>query len=119
MHVMPCQPDSGVCLSVLIGLNRAISAHQNEFMQNRWFFAILSNTGASKYFARKYGDFLKLTLLKDKYQRKKKKMLELVKELHLRASDVRFDPKQKCTYPYLHSYESERCLCVSSCNMHF
>jgi hypothetical protein len=56
--------DSGVCLSeiVLIGLNRTISAHWNKFVQNRRFFAILSNTGGSKYFTRKCGGFLELTL---------------------------------------------------------
>jgi hypothetical protein len=37
--------------------------------------------------------YANLSLLKDKYQRKKKKLLQLVKELHLRASDVRFVPK--------------------------
>jgi hypothetical protein len=32
--------DSGVCLSeiVLVCLNQTISAHWNEFAQNRWFF---------------------------------------------------------------------------------
>jgi hypothetical protein len=42
--------DSGVCYSAcqkigLIGLNRTVSAHWNEFAQNRWIFAISPNTG--------------------------------------------------------------------------
>jgi hypothetical protein len=55
--------DSEVCLSeiVLVGLNRTINAYWNKFAQNRWFYAISSNTGGSKYFARKYGGFLELT----------------------------------------------------------
>jgi hypothetical protein len=55
--------DSGVFLSeiVLTGQNRTISAHWNEFTQNRWFFAISSNTDGSKYFTRKCDDFLELT----------------------------------------------------------
>jgi hypothetical protein len=55
--------DSGVCLSeiVLISLNRTISTHWNEFVQNWWFFAISSNTDGSKYFPRKCDGFLKLT----------------------------------------------------------
>jgi hypothetical protein len=33
-------------------------------MQNRWFFAISPDTGGSKYFTRKCGGFLELTLLR-------------------------------------------------------
>jgi hypothetical protein len=56
--------DNGVHLSeiVLAGLNRTISAHRNEFAQNRWFFAISPNIGGFKYFPRKCGGFLELTL---------------------------------------------------------
>jgi hypothetical protein len=47
---------------VLTGQNFTISAHYNESPQNRWIFAILSNTGGSKYFPHKYDGFLELTL---------------------------------------------------------
>jgi hypothetical protein len=46
---------------VSTGQNFTISAHCNESSQNRWIFAILSNTGGSKYFTRKCGGFLELT----------------------------------------------------------
>ncbi|XP_051207897.1 uncharacterized protein [Lolium perenne] len=36
-----------------------------------------------------------LTLLRDKYQRKRRKLMELLKELHFTTSDVGFDPKEK------------------------
>jgi hypothetical protein len=46
-------------------LNSTISANWNEFPQNWWIFAILPNTGDSKYFPRKYGDFfLEISLTK-------------------------------------------------------
>jgi hypothetical protein len=44
-----------------------------------------------------------LTLLRDKYQRKRRKLMELLKELHFTTSDVGFDPKEKCMYSYLPS----------------
>jgi hypothetical protein len=56
--------DSGVYLSeiVLTQLKARISTHCNEFSQNRWFFAILPNSGGFKYFPHKCGGFLELTL---------------------------------------------------------
>jgi hypothetical protein len=49
---------------VSIRLNSKISAHWNESPQNWWIFAILLNTGGSKYFPHKCGGFfLELTLL--------------------------------------------------------
>jgi hypothetical protein len=64
---VPRQPGSGPLLSeiMLIHLNLTISAHWNEFTQNRCFFAISLNTGGSKYFPRKCGGFLELTLQHD------------------------------------------------------
>jgi hypothetical protein len=55
--------DYGVYLSeiVLVGFNLTISAHWNEFAQNRWIFAISRNTGGFAYFSHKCGSFLKLT----------------------------------------------------------
>jgi hypothetical protein len=50
---------------VLSRLKMRISAHCNEFPQNRWIFAILPNTGGSKYFPHKCGGFLELTRAKD------------------------------------------------------
>jgi hypothetical protein len=51
--------DNGICLLeiVLVSLNRTISAHWNEFVQNQWFFVISPNTDGSKYFPRKCGGF--------------------------------------------------------------
>jgi hypothetical protein len=46
---------------VLSRLKTRISAYWNEFTQNRWFFAILRNTGGFAYFPHKYGGFLELT----------------------------------------------------------
>jgi hypothetical protein len=59
--------DSGVFLSeiVLTGQNRTISAHWNEFTQNRWFFAISSNTGGSKYFTPKCDGFFGIATDRD------------------------------------------------------
>jgi hypothetical protein len=62
-HVVPRQPNSGVYLSeiVLVGFNLTISAHWNEFVQNRWIFAISRNTIGFVYFRHKCGGFLELT----------------------------------------------------------
>jgi hypothetical protein len=46
---------------VLCRLKTRISAHCNEFAQNRLFFAISPNSGGFKYFPRKCGGFLELT----------------------------------------------------------
>jgi hypothetical protein len=45
---------------MLNGFNSTISAHWNEFVQNRWIFAILPNSGGSKYFPHKCGDFFRI-----------------------------------------------------------
>jgi hypothetical protein len=42
---------------VLTSLNFIISAHCNEFSQNRWFFAISPNSGGFAYFPHKCGGF--------------------------------------------------------------
>jgi hypothetical protein len=46
---------------VLNGFNSKISAHCHEFSQNRWFFAILPNSGGFANFPHKCGGFLELT----------------------------------------------------------
>jgi hypothetical protein len=46
---------------VLSRLKTRISAHCNEFSQNRCFFAISPNSGGFAYFPHKCGDFLELT----------------------------------------------------------
>jgi hypothetical protein len=43
-------------------LKTRISAHCNEFSQNRWFFTISRNSGGFAYFPHKCGGFLELTL---------------------------------------------------------
>jgi hypothetical protein len=48
---------------MLSRLKTRISAHCNESPQNRWIFAILPNTGGSKYFSHKCGGFFELTPL--------------------------------------------------------
>jgi hypothetical protein len=47
---------------VLNGFTSTVSAHCNKFSQNRWFFAILPNSGGFANFPHKCGGFLELTL---------------------------------------------------------
>jgi hypothetical protein len=46
---------------VLSRLKTRISAHCNKFSQNRWFFAILPNSGGFPNFPHKCDGFLELT----------------------------------------------------------
>jgi hypothetical protein len=61
---MPRKPASGVHVvrKLVKAAKSRISAHWNEFAQNRWIFAISRNTGGFAYFLHKCGGFLELTL---------------------------------------------------------
>jgi hypothetical protein len=86
---------------VLSRLKTRISAYCNEFSQNRWFFAILPNSGGFANFPHKCDGFLELTLAESIKQQLARLLSRFSRTCLAVVLDVHVSPGSFAVHRYL------------------